>query len=131
MPRRELFLVRKDTAWAICIKATGKLAGQPGKIVAWLRDHDESYFCQVGEESQIERLPQKNGRNFFGDQFTFAIDETDAKGNKIQDLAGANNMIAAKAAFHCLVNHHPPQRHIMLRQGARIILKAHDLKVER
>lgn len=122
-------LVKRGEDWAVCIKATGSLAGRPGKIIAWLYAHDESFFCEVGEADQVFELPEKETTNFFGDQFTFAVDETDAAGAKIGRLAGANNVTAANAAFHAALAYLPPQRHIMLRQGGRVLMRGHDLKV--
>ena len=125
-PRR---LVRHGDKWTVCYMATGRLEGRAGKIVAWLYAHDDAFFCEAGDGVEVYDLPEKEGTNFFGDQFTFAIDEVDAKGLKIGRLAGANHIQAANAAFHAALNYVPPQRHIMLRQGARVLLRGHDLKV--
>jgi hypothetical protein len=131
MPRRrDLYLIRKGNSWAVCFKATGRLNGHAGKILAWLRDHDESYLCTVGTEDQIENLPGMETKNFFGDQFTFTVDETDEKGNQLTRLSGANNVSAARAAFHVYLKTMPPARHIRLRDGGRVILKGHDQKIE-
>lgn len=129
VPKRELKLVRKGEQWAICFKASGRLDGQPGKVLAWLREHDETFFAEVGEGSVAFDLPEPTQRNFFDDQFTFAIDETDAKGGRVQYLGGANNVTAATAAFHAYLKTMPPQRYVMLRQGGRVLLRGHDLKV--
>lgn len=126
---RRLFLVRKKYTWTVAFKATGRLQGYAGKTLAWLRDHDESYFCTVGTEDQIEALPDATDRNFFGDPFTFAVDEIDEKGNRIRRLSGADNVSAARAAFHVYLKSLPPARHLQLRDGGRIIMKGHDQKV--
>ena len=126
LPRK---LVKRGDDWAVCIRVTGRLDGRPGKIVAWLYAHDDAFFCEADEAAQVLELPEKETTNFFGDQFTFAIDETDEKDGKIGRLAGANNVATANAAFHAALAYMPAQRHIILRQGARVLMRGHDLKV--
>lgn len=122
-----LKLVRIKADWQICFQATGTLDGR--RIVAWLRNSDGQFFCEVGKEHQIEDMPDIDRPNFFGDKFLLAIDETDDAGKRTRSLAGADNIRAARAAFDALVPQYSNRR-IILRDGARIVLVAKNGKIE-
>ncbi|MBZ7921675.1 hypothetical protein LAC81_07755 [Ensifer adhaerens] len=125
--RSDLKLVRLKSEWQICFQAKGKLDGRP--IIAWLRNSDGEFFCEVGKEHQIEDMPDIDRPNFFGDKFHHAIDETDDAGKRTRSLAGADNIRAARAAFDALVPQYSNRR-LILREGARIVLVAKNGKIE-
>lgn len=123
---RNLRLVRSGADWAICFMARGRLDGHDQPVLAWLREADERFWCVVGEEQQIEDMPVPMRTNFFGDQFTFSIDEITVEGKIIQRMGGANNIIAARAAFNVYVAEYPAHCRIRLRQASRPIAEAID-----
>lgn len=127
--RRKLQLILRGAEWAICFMARGTLAGYDHPVLAWLREVDECFWCVVGEEQQIEDMPVAMRTNFFGDQFTFSIDEITVEGKIIQRLGGANNVSAARAAFNFYATEYPPHCRISLRQGSRPIAQAIDHRV--
>jgi hypothetical protein len=53
----------------------------------------------------LVQLPEEERQNFFGDRFTFAIDEIDDPGRITEKIAGANNICAAQATFDEYLHH--------------------------
>ncbi|MGR6430447.1 hypothetical protein ACU5AY_05955 [Rhizobium sp. PAMB 3174] len=59
----------------------------------------------------------------FDDPFTFMVEELDRNGKAVERLAGADNIIAARAAFNALVVQYG-DRPFILRHRGRIIERA-------
>lgn len=113
--------------WQICFQANGTLDGR--RIRAWLRNVDGNFVCEVGKECQVEDMPEFERLNFFGDKYHLSIDETDDAGKRTRSHAGADNILAARAAFDALVPQYASRR-LILREGARILLVAKGGKIE-
>lgn len=124
--QRDTKLILHSGRWHTAYKATGRLEGEQGRILAWLRDHDDSFICKVNDGEVVYDLPVDPETNFFGDQFTFAVEEINEQRTTIQRLAGANNISAARAAFAFYVEEYPPSRRILLRQRGRVIAEAYE-----
>jgi hypothetical protein len=60
----------------VCLK-TRRLINDDERLV-WIYGKERREFCLVGLESAVYALPAAEQSNFFGDRFTFAIDEVDA-----------------------------------------------------
>lgn len=60
----------------------------------------------------------------FNDAFNFMIEIVDDTGKCLEVIAGAENVIAAKAAFEVLLEQHRNSACLVLRQRGRVLLKA-------
>jgi hypothetical protein len=115
---RETKLIRKGQDWHICFKARGTIEGK--RAIAWLRTCDDAFICKVGEADAIEPLPGNytSTAALARDVFHNIIYEVDAHDNILEAMGGANNAIAARAAFEALVKQSSPDRRLSMRHGA-------------
>lgn len=116
-PLSEPMLIRSGPDWQVCYKARGTLDGR--KIEAWVYGPESLFFCEVGQESEIANLPSPNKVPFFDDQFLHIIELVDRHGKREERLAGANNIVAANAAWAVILNHRGGI--IQMREGSRIL----------
>lgn len=110
-------LVQHAGEWQVCYQARGRLDGKP--VTAWVYGPDSIFFCVAGQETMRCELPEPGAVPFFDDQFVNTIEEVNGQGRRMQRLAGANNIIAAHAAWQVLLTH--STGNLIMRDGASLI----------
>lgn len=126
---RKPSLILFNNRWDVAYKATGRLEGEAGKVLAWLRDLNDEFICKVNSGEKVYGLPIDPETNFYGDQYNFAVEEVDEHRRTVERLAGASNITAARAALAVYLEERPPARRFILRQRGRIIVEAQDGKI--
>lgn len=126
---RRLSLIQFDNRWDVAYKATGRLSGEDGKVLAWLRDFNDEFICKVNSGEKVYGMPVDPETNFYGDQFNFSVEEVDEFRRTVERLAGATNVSAARAALAVYIQERPIGRRYILRKSGRIILEAKDGEV--
>lgn len=114
-------LVSSGGKWQVCSKARRIVRGN--EEIVWIYGDERLAFCLAAEADVVMPLPSvlPDKTNFYGDSFTFAIDEIDQSGMRMEKIAGANNISAAHACFDELVYHRNTSTILQLRQAGHII----------
>jgi hypothetical protein len=115
---RDYRLVSYLGVFQVCSKAR-RLVYDEERLI-WIYGKERLMFCYVGQEDAVYPLPESEPENFFGDRFTFAVDEIHMTGEH-EKIAGANNIYAARAAFDEYLHHQNKRSILRLRHGGRII----------
>lgn len=116
-PLSDPMLVRCGTNWQVCYKARGSIDDR--KVTAWVYGPASIFFCEVGKEDQVCDLPKPSLRPFFDDQFVHMIEELDENGTRLERLAGANDIIAANAAWQVITTNR--RGILVMRDGSRVV----------
>ena len=117
MPR-DYRLINFNGEWQVCSKAC---RGINGERIVWIYGKERVYFCDVGKESAVYQLPGSEKENFFGDRFTYSIEEVYEDGRRMERLGGMNNVVAAQRAFTELLSHNSKRTRLMLRHGSFVM----------
>lgn len=118
MPR-DYRLVEYNVTYQVCSKA--RRMTEDGEKIVWIYGKERIYFCDVGKEQAVYQLPEYEATNFFGDRFTWSIDEVDGTGRRLERIGGANNVVVAQRAFDEYLSHVTKRTRIQLRQGGFVM----------
>jgi hypothetical protein len=115
-------LICFQNEWQVCYKAKGKLEWKT--ITAWVYGRESIYFCEVGHEQHIVDLPDLKRMPFFDATFNFTIDEINSDGFRFSQLAGAESILAANAAYQ--VYKQNCSGIVRLRHGGRLVRRSDE-----
>jgi hypothetical protein len=113
-------LICHANEWQVCYKAKGKLDWRT--VIAWVYGRESIFFCEVGQEQHVVDLPDPKKVPFFDTNFTFTVDEINEDGFRFKELAGAENIVAANAAYQ--VYRHNCSGIVRLRHGGRLVRRS-------
>ena len=115
-------LICHQNEWQVCYKAKGKLDWRT--VTAWVYGRESIFFCEVGQEQHVVDLPDPKKVPFFDANFSFTVDEVNADGFRFKELAGADNIVAANAAYQ--VYRHNRAGIVRLRHGGRMLRRSDE-----
>lgn len=119
MPR-DYRLISFNGEWQVCSPARRRFDDEIRDV--WIYGKERIYFCDMGRESAVYQLPEHEHTNFFGDRFTFSIDEVYVEdGRRKERLGGMNNAAAAQRAFTEMLSHRSKETRLMLRNGGFVM----------